>query len=73
MRASSRQYEDDQNQFPLAGFFTLDARLAHRFGQAELFAAAENLTGERYEVGATPIVTLGPPVLLRAGVRFNWR
>ena len=72
MRASSRQYEDDQNQFPLAGFFTLDARLAHRFGQAELFAAAENLTGERYEVGATPILTLGPPVLLRAGVRFDW-
>ena len=73
MRASSEQFEDDQNRLALAGFFTLDARVAHRFGQVELFAAAENLTGERYEVGATPIVTLGPPVLLRAGVRFDWR
>ena len=72
MRASSKQFEDDQNQLPLAGFFTLDARVAHRFGRTELFAAAENLTGERYEVGATPIVTLGPPVLLRAGLRFDW-
>jgi outer membrane receptor protein involved in Fe transport len=73
MRASSLQYEDDQNRMALAGFFTLDARVAHRFGQVEAFAAAENLTGERYAVGATPILTQGPPVLLRAGVRFDWR
>ena len=73
MRASSRQFEDDQNRLELAGFFTLDARVAHRFRQVELFAAAENLTGQRYEVGATPVLTLGPPVLLRAGVRFDWR
>ena len=57
---------------PLA-VFTLDARVAHRFGQVEAFAAAENLTGERYAVGATPILTQGPPVLLRAGVRFDLR
>ena len=72
MRASSRQFEDDQNRQELEGFFTLDARVAHRFGRAEVFAAAENLTGQRYEVGATPILTQGPPVLLRAGVRFDW-
>ena len=73
MRASSRQFEDDQNKMELAGFFTLDARVAHRFGQTEVFAAAENLTGERYAVGATPILTQGPPILVRAGVRFDWR
>ena len=73
MRASSKQFEDDQNQLPLAGFFTLDARVAHRFGRTELFAAGENLTGKRYEVGATPVKNLGPPVLLRAGLRFGWR
>lgn len=73
MRASSRQFEDDQNKLELAGFFTLDARLSRRFGQTEVFAAAENLTGERYAVGATPILTQGPPILLRGGVRFDWR
>ncbi len=73
MRASSRQFEDDQNRLVLAGFFTLDARVGHRFGRAELFAAAENLTGERYAVGATPVLTLGPPVLVRAGLRLEWR
>ena len=73
MRAGSRQFEDDQNRLVLAGFFTLDARVAHRFGRAELFAAAENLTGERYAVGATPVLTEGPPVLVRAGLRLDWQ
>ena len=30
VRASSSQFEDDQNQLPLAGFFTLDAQVSRR-------------------------------------------
>lgn len=72
-RASSRQFEDDRNLLPLAGFFTLDLRLARRVGERlSVFAAFENLTAERYEVGRTPVTTLGPPLLLRAGLRFDW-
>lgn len=70
-RASSSQWDDDQNRLRLAGFFTLDAQVSRRLSRVEVFAAAENLTGDRYEVGRTPVLTLGPPRLLRAGIRFG--
>jgi iron complex outermembrane receptor protein len=73
-RLVSQQFEDDQNQLPLAGFFSLDARAAWRFGRrVDLFAAFKNVTGQRYEVGRTPVTNLGPPFLLRAGLRFDGR
>jgi hypothetical protein len=34
--------------------------------------AAENIFDERYAVGRTPVPTIGPPRLLRAGVRWRW-
>jgi len=37
----------------------------------EAFVAAENLTGRRYAVGRTPVLTLGPPLFVRAGFRFR--
>lgn len=70
-RASSSQWDDDRNQLLLAGYFTLDAQVSRRISRVEVFAAAENLTGDRYEVGRTPVLTLGPPLLLRAGIRFG--
>ena len=33
--------------------------------------AFENLTGQRYEVGKTPVTTLGPPFLARVGIRVS--
>jgi outer membrane receptor protein involved in Fe transport len=72
-RASDRQFDDDQNLLPLAGYFTLDAIVSRRLVRGvEVFGALENLTGHRYEVGKTPVTTLGPPVLARAGLRFNF-
>jgi outer membrane receptor protein involved in Fe transport len=71
-RASGRQFEDDLNQLPLGGYFSLDARAARRLGSGvEAFAAVENLTGRRYAVGRTPVLTLGPPALARFGFRFR--
>jgi outer membrane receptor protein involved in Fe transport len=71
-RASSFQFEDDQNRLRLRGFFTLDLQVARRLRpNLTVFAAAENLTGVRYDVGLTPVRTLGPPVLLRAGIRYG--
>jgi outer membrane receptor for monomeric catechols len=71
-RAVGTQFDDDQNQLKLNPFLTLDALASHplRHG-AELFLAAENLTGQRYDVGRTPVLTIGPPVLLRAGIRVE--
>jgi len=72
-RAGGSQFDDDQNQFELDRYFTLDAFASRSLGHGvEVFGALENLTGERYDIGRTPIRTLGPPLLARAGLRFRW-
>jgi outer membrane receptor protein involved in Fe transport len=71
-RASSAQFDDDQNLLRLGGYFTLDAFLSRRLGRGvDIFAAAENLTGQRYDVGRTPVLTLGPPAFVRVGLRLR--
>ena len=71
-RASSTQFDDDQNLFPLDPFFTLDAFLSRRIrSNLEAFVAAENILNQRYTVGRTPIRTIGPPILIRAGFRLR--
>jgi outer membrane receptor protein involved in Fe transport len=71
-RAVSSQFDDDQNQFRLASYFTLDALASRPIGHGvELFAAVENLFNQRYAVGRTPVETLGPPILARFGVRLR--
>jgi outer membrane receptor protein involved in Fe transport len=71
-RASGAQFDDDQNLFRLAPFFTLDAYVSRRVSRdVEMFAAAENLFNQRYEVGRTPVRTLGAPLLARVGFRVR--
>jgi iron complex outermembrane recepter protein len=71
-RASSSQFDDDQNLFRLAPYFTLDLFVSRRMTRnLEAFVAMENLFNQRYEVGKTPVTTLGPPILVRAGLRFQ--
>ncbi|HYO91669.1 MAG TPA: TonB-dependent receptor, partial [Pyrinomonadaceae bacterium] len=71
-RASSTQFDDDQNLLPLEPYFTLDAYLSRRITRnMEAFLAAENLFNQRYTVGRTPIRTIGPPLLLRIGFRLR--
>jgi outer membrane receptor protein involved in Fe transport len=71
-RFVGKQFDDDQNAFPLDRFFTLDAQISRRLRpQVTLFAAAQNLTNVRYQVGRTPVLTIGPPALARGGIRFH--
>jgi outer membrane receptor protein involved in Fe transport len=71
-RFVSRQFDDDQNLLPLARFFTLDADVTRRISEKlRLFVAFQNLTGSRYEISSTPVFTVGPPVLVRGGVRVT--
>ncbi|MGB9177607.1 MAG: TonB-dependent receptor [Pyrinomonadaceae bacterium] len=71
-RATGAQFDDDQNRFLLQRYFTLDAFVSRRINHSvELFIAAENLFNERYEAGRTPVTTLGPPLLVRAGFRLR--
>lgn len=71
-RASSSQFDDDLNQFELDPYFTLDAFVSRRLNKhLEVFGAIENVFNQRYEVGKTPVTTLGPPILIRGGVRLK--
>lgn len=73
-RFVSMQFDDDLNTLPLKRFFTADAQLSHTISpKMKLFVAAQNLTGTHYEVSRTPILTVGPPVLIRLGARLTWR
>ena len=72
-RASSRQFDDDLNQFPLDPFFVLDAYASKRMRSGvEAFAAVENLFDTRIQIARTPTLNGGPPILARAGLKFHW-
>ena len=73
MRLTSDQFEDDRNSLVLPGFGTFDLQGAVRVTDStEAFVAVENASGDRYVVGLTPLPTLGPPRLVRVGVRARW-
>ena len=66
------QFDDDQNRFRLDDFVTVDLFASRPIGGGlSLFTAVENLFDEDVEIGRTPVRTLGPPRLVRAGVRFE--
>jgi outer membrane receptor protein involved in Fe transport len=67
------QFDDDQNQFPLNQFFSMDVIGARSLGHnLEAFAAAENVTDQRYQVAKTPTLNIGPSILYRVGLRWNY-
>lgn len=72
-RYGGNQFDDDQNLLPLERFFVLDAIVSHPLWPGvEVFVAAENLLNQQYQVGRTPVLTVGPPILARAGLRLNF-
>ena len=73
-RFIGNQFDDAPNLLPLGRAFTVDAELSRRLpvAHASIFAAAQNLFDDRYTVARTPITNIGPPVLARAGVRFDF-
>jgi outer membrane receptor protein involved in Fe transport len=71
-RASSSQFDDDQNQFRLAAFFTADAFLSRRIRESlEIYAAAENVFNSREEAARTPLLSLASPRTFRIGLRLR--
>jgi outer membrane receptor protein involved in Fe transport len=73
LRGSSRQYDDDQNLFPLQGFWTWDLYGQRRiYRSASVFGAVENLLDQRYATGRTPLETLSTPRLARIGLKISW-
>ncbi|PYQ34923.1 MAG: hypothetical protein DMF55_08455 [Acidobacteria bacterium] len=67
-----KQFEDDQNQLPLGSYFTADLLVSRPVTRGlQAFVAAENVFDRRFDVGRTPVPTVGPPRTFRGGLR--WR
>ncbi|HVR44689.1 MAG TPA: TonB-dependent receptor [Thermoanaerobaculia bacterium] len=72
IRWSTAPFDDDRNQIELDSSTVVDVHVQHRLGsRVSLFAAAENLLGERYEVARTPLPSLGPGRMIRLGVKID--
>jgi len=73
-RFVGNQFDDAANLFPLGNAFTVDAEVSRRLVRrgASVFVAAENVFDDRYDIARTPITNIGPPVLARAGLRFDF-
>ncbi len=71
-RAIGKQYDDDQNVYPLGSFFVLDAQVSRSVGAGfQIYGAVENLFNEKYATAATPVEQLGLPIVGRIG--FRWQ
>jgi len=67
-----QQYDDDQNRLSLADYLSVDANYSLPVrSDVDLYVAVENLFNERYEVGRTPQLTIGPPRIMRIGARVH--
>ena len=74
LRAASPQFDDDQNQFRLAGFAAIDLYASRRLSRfLDVFFAAENIFNDRIEAGRTPVVTLTGLRTVRAGIKLTLR
>jgi outer membrane receptor protein involved in Fe transport len=72
-RYIGNQFDDDQNSLLLRRYFSLDTTISHALRPgAELFVSIENLFNQRYDVGRTPVLTVGSPILARAGLRLQF-
>ncbi len=71
-RMSGDQYDNDLNTYLLHSYFRLDAYASREIGKRfEVFATGENLFNRDIEVGRTPTLTLGTPIVGRIGVRIR--
>jgi outer membrane receptor protein involved in Fe transport len=72
-RFIGQQFDDDQNTFALDKFYSMDAQLGRGIGRhTQVFVATENMFNHRYQVARTPVLNLGPPALVRVGLRFEY-
>jgi len=73
-RFTGSQFDDDQNAFLLGRAKVLDVFASRRLRRGvDVFVAVENLFDDEYDVGRTPIRTIGLPRTVRAGVRAYLR
>jgi outer membrane receptor protein involved in Fe transport len=68
------QYEDDLNTLVLRRAALVDVMLSRVLAPGWLaFVGVENVADQDYDVGRTPLRTVGSPRMIRAGVRWTWQ
>ncbi len=71
-RASSSQFDDDQNIFRLEPYAQVDLYVSREMKEGvKVYVALENVFNSRYSIGKTPIRTVSSPTNFRLGLR--WR
>jgi outer membrane receptor protein involved in Fe transport len=71
-RVTGPQFEDDLNLFRLRRAAVLDLFGSRALtAKASAFVAIENVFNDRYDVGRTPILTVGLPRAARVGVQIS--
>lgn len=71
LRVSGAQFDDDLNQFELGRYAVVDLSVNRTVtGRLHAFLAVENLFDAEYDVGRTPLRTVGWPRAARVGVRL---
>jgi outer membrane receptor protein involved in Fe transport len=70
LRASSRQFDDDQNLLVLDAYSTTGVSVSKRFGPTSWFVSASNLFNASIETAATPLPTVASPRIISGGVRL---
>jgi outer membrane receptor protein involved in Fe transport len=71
-RHNASTFDDDKNTLPLSSVNVFDAYVSRPLGHGlQVFVAAENIFDSVYDVGNTPLITIGLPRTFRAGVRVN--
>jgi outer membrane receptor protein involved in Fe transport len=73
-RYASSQFDDDLNTLVLGPYFVMDVFAGRQFrGGIVGYAAIENVLNDRYPVAfSLPVQNLGPPILARIGVRYDF-
>jgi outer membrane receptor protein involved in Fe transport len=71
-RSISRQFDDDLNTLPLSSAAIVDGLVSKALGpRARVFMAIENLFNNAYDVGRTPVLTVGLPRVVRGGIQLT--
>lgn len=73
-RYATSQFDDDLNTLVLGPYFVMDVFAGRQFrGGVVGYAAIENILNDRYAVAyALPVQNLGPPILARVGIRYDF-
>jgi len=69
-RYNGSTFDDDKNTLPLGSVRVFDVYVSRSFGRGlQIFGAVENLFDSIYEVGNTPLITIGLLRTARLGIR----